>query len=82
MRLIRRETWCINDILSNCTCICLMAFPINQCCPQHNVMLTMKTFEKRKRLLILPVEMSRYKAEAIIKISENFIYGEVYYAIN
>ena len=42
MRLMRRETWCINDILSNCVCLCLKA---------------METFEKTERLLILPLEM-------------------------
>jgi len=48
MRLMGRETWCIKDILSNCVCICLKAFPIKQYCPRHSVMLTMDKFEKKK----------------------------------
>jgi hypothetical protein len=72
----------MNDILSKCICVCLKVFPINQCCQRHCVMVPMETHEKRKRLLIHPLEMPPEKAEAILKTYENFIYGDVYYTIN
>jgi hypothetical protein len=42
----------------------------------------METLEKRKRLLIRPLETPREKAEAILKTYENFIYGDVYFTTN
>jgi len=43
-----REMWWINEILSNCVFMCFKAFPTNQCCPPHLVILLVEAFEEKK----------------------------------
>jgi hypothetical protein len=62
--------------------MCLKALPIKQCCQRHNAILPVETFEKKERLLILPLEIQRWKAEGISKNSEPFIYGDLHEITN